>query len=88
MSSNPRRRTTSRRRLPPRPTYQGSAPAPASGGGDEGASRGRHGAHDRAVAAAARESRYMLREMKRVALVSGSCLGLLAILTVVDRLSG
>jgi len=30
----------------------------------------------------------MMREMRRVALVSGSCLGLLALLTIVDRLSG
>jgi hypothetical protein len=87
MSSNPRRRTTSRRRLPPRPTYQGSPAAAASPAVAEGASRGRQPAQDRAAAAAARESRYMMREMRRVALVSGSCLGLLALLTIVDRLN-
>jgi hypothetical protein len=29
----------------------------------------------------------MMREMRRVALVSGACLGLLALLTIVDRIS-
>jgi len=34
-----------------------------------------------------RESENMMREMKRVALVSGVCFGMLALLMVVDRLS-
>jgi hypothetical protein len=63
-------------------------PSAAAPGADEGASRGRPPAANRAAAAASRESRYMMREMRRVALVSGSCLGLLALLTIVDRLSG
>jgi hypothetical protein len=33
-----------------------------------------------------RESQYLGAELRRVALVSGTCLGLLAVLTIIDRL--
>ena len=68
-----------RRTLPPRPTYEeqqftaeGRVVVPS------GASR-----PQRLVE---REAPYLIDELKRIALVSGTCIGLLIFLTVVDRM--
>jgi hypothetical protein len=34
-----------------------------------------------------REAPYLMAELKRIAMVTGTCIGLLALLVVVDRLS-
>ena len=85
MTGSPRRRSPGRRRLPPRPTYE-SARA-ASEPGVAAAAAPSSAAHARDVAVAERETRFMIRELRRVAMVSGACFGLLALLTVLDRLS-
>jgi hypothetical protein len=73
----PRRRTP--RRLPPRPTYTG-APAVE-------AEPRRVSARDaRPQRYIERESPYLAYELRRVLGVTSVCFGLLAVLTVVDRL--
>jgi hypothetical protein len=72
------RRVAMRRSLPPRPTYGAvgtdATAAPASV------------AMTRPQRLVEREAPYLLDELKRVALVSGTCIGLLIFLTVVDHL--
>lgn len=79
------RRTATRRSLPPRPP---AAP------GTEVSSPGTPGIATRPVAPAMsrparlveREAPYLISELKRVAFVSGTCLGLLLLLTAIDHL--
>lgn len=76
----PRRLAARRRSLPPRPTYDGA--------------RAEHEAHEatstqrlsRPARLVEREAPYMIDELKRIALVSGTCIGLLVLLTVVDKM--
>jgi hypothetical protein len=71
------RRMAVRRTLPPRPTYEdGTAP---------GAS-GQSTRLSRPARLVQREAPYMFDELKRIAIVTGTCVALLAVLTVVDRL--
>jgi hypothetical protein len=44
-------------------------------------------ARERALLIAERESRYLMSEMRRVVMVTSACLGLLAVLAVVQRLA-
>lgn len=75
-STPPRRRLT--RVAPPRPTY-GGAPAPATA--SEHTSRQAL----RPTAYVAREAVNVKMELRRVAGVTATCFGLLAILAIIDR---
>ncbi len=79
----PRRPTSrgpvARRSLPPRPTYE-----PAAAGAP---TPDRRNAMSRPARLVEREAPYLMAELKRIAMVSGTCIGLLALLVVVDRLS-
>lgn len=81
----PRRPTTrgpqGRRSLPPRPTSDGGAGAL---GPEPRTARTQVTRPARLVE---REAPYLLAELRRVAMVSGVCVGLLVLLVVVDRLS-
>lgn len=81
----PRRPTTrgpqGRRSLPPRPTYD-SAP-----GGATAAPPERRSQAVRPARLVEREAPYLIAELKRIAMVTATCVGLLALLVVVDRLS-
>ncbi len=87
MPRTPRRRPLTRRTLPPRPvierTHSASTAAVAAsqGAAQQGTSR-------RGVARglSERDGRLLIADMKRVAVVTGTCFGLLAILVAVDRL--
>ncbi len=83
MPRSPRRRQSrARRRLPPRPTYDRAAgpsvdvDRPATPDTSPPAAR----------RASSRDEGYLASELRRVAGVSAACLGLLAVLVVVDRL--
>jgi hypothetical protein len=65
-----------RRSLPPRPTYEGAAEAPARAGRQA----------SRPLSLVEREAPYMLDELKRIFMVTGTCVAVLIGLTVVDRL--
>ncbi len=71
------------RRLPPRPTFAPDAPAAAAASGDE--ARQRRDA-ERAQATAERESRYLIVELKRVAGVTATCVGMLILLAILQRM--
>ncbi len=80
MSGTPRRRLT-RRSLPPRPTYEGAPGAEAA------SPTLRQNAEPRRVAEnVMRQAPYLAAELKRIVGVTAVCLGMLAILTVVDRM--
>ena len=78
MPSTPPRRRLTRRVAPPRPTYDG-APVPETP---------RHETREalRPVNYVAREAVNVKMELRRVAGISATCFGLLAILAVIDRL--
>jgi hypothetical protein len=80
----PRRPTTrgplGRRSLPPRPTFQTAA-------GPTAANPERRTTLSRPARLVEREAPYLLAELRRIALVTGTCIGLLALLVIVDRLS-
>lgn len=82
----PRRPTTrgplGRRSLPPSPTY-GRAGAAATATPAPGERRQTQSRPARIVE---REAPYLLAELRRIALVSGTCIGMLVMLVVVDRL--
>ena len=83
MPRNPRRRQfRTRRRLPPRPTYD-RAPGP---GVDADPPSTPDPSPSQVRRASARDEGYLAAELRRVAGVSAACLGLLAVLVVVDRL--
>ena len=83
MPRSPRRRQSrSQRRLPPRPTYD-RAPAPSV---DEDRSSTPDPSPSPARRASTRDEGYLASELRRVAGFSAACLGLLAVLVVVDRL--
>jgi hypothetical protein len=69
-----------RRSLPPRPTFAADA------GGVEAERDGASGRLSRPARLVQREAPYMFDELKRIAIVSGTCIALLAALTVVDHL--
>jgi hypothetical protein len=74
--NTPRRRTTARRTATTRParrtaTAGGGTPPPAS---------------SRPARLVEREAPYLIDELKRVAIVTSTCVGLLLLLTVVDRM--
>ena len=76
------RRRQPRRRPPPRPTYRG---APV----DEAPVERTPSASGRASGPAqyiARQTPYLVGELRRVALASAACFGLLGLLILVDRL--
>ncbi len=80
MPSTPPRRRLTRRVAPPRPTYDGSAPtaaAPARANTREAL---------RPVNYVAREAVNVKMELRRVAGITATCFGLLAILAVIDRM--
>ncbi|MSQ30261.1 MAG: hypothetical protein EXR68_07230 [Dehalococcoidia bacterium] len=80
MPSTPRRRLT-RRSLPPRPTYEGAPGAEAA------PPILRQNAETRRVSGnPLRHAPYLAAELRRIAGVAAICLGLLAVLTVVDRM--
>ena len=83
MPRSPRRRQSGpRRRLPPRPTYD-RAPALRV---DADAPSTPDPSPSLARRASASDAGYLASELRRVAGVSAACLGLLAVLVVVDRL--
>jgi hypothetical protein len=77
MPRNPRRQSQ-RRRLPPRPTYSG---APQVEQSDAHISR----SDARPLRYVERESPLLAAELLRVAGVTATCFGLLALLTIIDR---
>lgn len=77
MPRNPRRRQQ-RRRLPPRPTYSG---APRTEGAQAPTSR----RDSRPIRYVERESPFLAAELLRVLGVTATCFGLLAVLTIIDR---
>jgi hypothetical protein len=84
MPRRARRRPPVRHSLPPRPAPPGTPSAASVALPEGGAGRS---ARLRTEAAFRRDSAYVSRELRRIALVTGSCVGLLAILVVVDRFS-
>lgn len=82
----PRRPTTrgplGRRSLPPGPTY-GRASSSATAAPAPGERRQTQSRPARIVE---REAPYLLAELRRIALVTGTCVGMLLMLVVVDRL--
>ena len=88
MPSNPRpRRTRIPRRLPPRPPG-GAVTAPPAGdaGETQQPSRGHSLRAGRSARLLERETPLVMQELRRVAGVSIVTFGLLAVLTIVDRL--
>jgi hypothetical protein len=83
MPATPRRDRTIRRRLPPRPTFAASTVEATLAPGDDARHRRET---DRAHAAAVRESRYLVAELKRVAGVTATCVGMLVVLAVIQRM--
>ncbi len=79
MPQTPRRRLT--RRPPPRPTV----PGPLTPVGDAVLSARQNAEARRVTENVARQAPYLVAELKRVAGVSAVCLGLLALLAVIDR---
>lgn len=80
MPSTPRRRLT-RRVAPPRPTYEGAQGAEAA------PPTLRQNAETRRIAEnLMRQAPYLSAELKRIAGVTGICLGMLAVLTIIDRM--
>ncbi len=80
----PRRPTTrgplGRRSLPPRPTYE-QAPVATAAAPD------RRAPVSRPARLVEREAPYLIAELKRIGMVTGTCVGLLMLLVVVDRLT-
>ena len=76
------RRILTRRSLPPRPTYADAdviaAEAVTASGGVRSLSR--------PARLVEREAPYLIDELKRVAIVTATCIGLLVMLTIVDRM--
>ncbi len=83
MPTAPRRDSTTRRRLPPRPTFAPEAVVVAPTHTDE--ARARRDS-ERALAAADRESRFLISELKRVLGVTATCIGMLVVLAILQRL--
>ena len=80
MSGTPRRRLT-RRSLPPRPTYAGAP------GVEAATPPPRQNAETRRVTEnVLRQAPYLGAELKRIAGVTSICLGMLAALTIIDRM--
>ena len=84
MPRRARRRPPVRHSLPPRPAAPGTLAAPSIAPPDGAA---RRSARLRTEAAFQRDSVYVSRELWRIAMVTGACAGLLAVLVVVDRFS-
>lgn len=85
MPRNPRRRRpTSRRSLPPRPTYKGAPETPEEEQPERRTARRRERTPQ--VTYEARETPYLSAELRRVIGVSAACAGLLGVLVIVDRL--
>lgn len=83
MPRSPRRRQSrARRRLPPRPTYDRASVPDV----DPARPSTPDPSPPQARRASARDEGYLASELRRVAGVSAACLGLLAVLVVVDRL--
>ncbi|MSQ30800.1 MAG: hypothetical protein EXR64_02075 [Dehalococcoidia bacterium] len=81
MSGTPRRRLT-RRSLPPRPTYEGApgvAAAPTTAPRQNAETR-------RLSENVLRQAPYLGAELRRIAGVITVCLGMLAALTIIDRM--
>lgn len=78
MPNTPPRRRLTRRVAPPRPTYDGAAPPVEAA---------RHETREvlRPTKYVAREAVNVKMELRRVAGISATCFGLLAILAVIDR---
>jgi len=77
MPRNPRRRPQ-RRALPPRPTYSGAPRV-------EEARASTNRRDSRPVRYVERESPFLAAELLRVLGVTATCFGLLAVLTIIDR---
>lgn len=84
MPTAPRRDSTTRRRLPPRPTFDPEAAVLAAPTQTDEARARRD--NERALAAADRESRFLVSELKRVASVTATCIGMLVVLAILQRL--
>ena len=79
MPATPRRHLT-RRVAPPRPTYEGAP-------GSEAAPSHRQTAESRRVSEnVLRQAPYLAAELKRIAGIVVVCLGMLGVLTVIDRM--
>ncbi len=83
MPASPRRDPAPRRRLPPRPTFASDAQSASIAATEE--ARFRRDT-ERALAAADRESRFLVTELKRVAGVTATCVTMLVVLAVLQRL--
>ena len=79
MSRNTRRTRRPRRHLPPRPTFADAVEGSAEAHESRAVARSRE--------ITERESRSLVAEMKRVAFVTVTCTGLLALLVVADRIA-
>lgn len=82
----PRRPTTrgplGRRSLPPSPTYGRTAGAAAS----TPVAGERRQTQSRPARIVEREAPYLIAELRRIGLVTATCVGMLAMLVIVDRL--
>jgi hypothetical protein len=85
MPQKPRRRLT-RRTAPPRPTYPGAEATAGATTGTAAVPMRRSHEASRPSDYVARQTPHLRNEMIRVAWVSAVCVGLLAVLAVVDRL--
>jgi hypothetical protein len=85
MPLTPRRRDpATRRRLPPRPTFAATPVEVTLAPGEDARHRREL---DRAQVASVRESRYMIAELKRVAGVTATCVGMLVVLAILQRVA-
>ena len=87
MPRTPRRRPTARRTLPPRPVIDHVHPASTAAVAASHGPGQQPGSRRVARGLSEREARLLIADMKRVAVVTATCLGLLVVLVVVDRLA-
>ena len=80
MPSTPRRHLT-RRVAPPRPTYEG-----ASGVEAESPTPRQNAETRRVTGNLLRQAPYLSAELKRIAGITSICLGMLVVLTIIDRM--
>jgi len=80
MPTTPRRRLT-RRVAPPRPTYDGATDAESIAPSHRQTTESR-----RVSESVLRQAPYLAAELKRIAGVMTVCLGMLGLLTVIDRM--
>ena len=79
-----RRSRPTRTTLPPRPSFPG---APAATVEERRPRRGRAPSSERPLRLVERDAPFVMMELRRILVISGACLGLLAVLVAVDRLT-